>query len=76
MTDLKGFIALYNSEKGFGFICQESGNRIFFHVSDCLINEDQIQFGRNVNYETQEYMKGDQKMKKAVNIKLPEADQE
>ena len=45
-------------------------------MSDCLINEDQIQFGRNVNYETQEYMKGDQKLKKAVNIKLPEADQE
>ena len=65
---MNGYIVMYNPEKGYGFILNKARKRIFFHVSDCLISADQIQFGRKVNFEIQEYLKGtNQIAEKAVN---------
>ena len=72
---MEGVIVEYDPEKGYGFILIEAGKRIFFHVSDCLISEDLIQFGRTVSFDMQKYMKGDRTMVKAVNVRLSEEDQ-
>lgn len=73
---MEGVIVEYDPEKGYGFILIEAGKRIFFHVSDCLISEDLIQFGRMVSFDMQKYMKGDRTMIKAVSIRLPVPDQQ
>ena len=73
---MEGIIVQYEAEKGYGFILIEAGKRIFFHVSDCLISEDLIQFGRMVTFDIQKYMKGDRTMIKAVSIRLSEPDQQ
>ncbi len=45
-------------------------------MSDCLISEDLIQFGRMISFDMQKYMKGDRTMIKAVSIRLSEPDQQ
>ena len=72
---MDGFIAQFEPDRSYGFILIETGNRIFFHMSDCLISEEQIRFGRMVSFDIRKYMKGDRTMVKAVNVRLPEPDQ-
>ena len=72
---MEGFIATFEPDRSYGFILIETGKRIFFHMSDCLISEDQIRFGRMVSFDIRTYMKGDRTMVKAVNVRLPEPDQ-
>ena len=73
---MDGFIAQFEPDRSYGFILIETGKRIFFHMSDCLISEDQIRFGRMVSFDIRKYMKGDRTMVKAVNVRLPEVDPE
>jgi len=50
-----GTVKFFNSEKGFGFIKEESGTEIFVHASGLI---DEIRENDTVEYEVQEGKKG------------------
>ena len=52
----KGTVKFYNTAKGFGFITEEDGNDLFFHVSDVLGVEPAD--GEKVGYVVGEGKKG------------------
>lgn len=53
------------TDKGFGFIAQEGGPDVFFHLSSCQPGAfDSLQEGQAVTFETEEGPKG----LKAVNV--------
>lgn len=48
----KGTIKFYNAEKGFGFIKQDQGEDLFFHISSSSIDEpEKLEVGQRVIYE-------------------------
>ena len=51
-----GTVKFYNSSKGFGFITQDEGNDIFFHVSE--IQGEPPQDGDKVEFDVGEGKKG------------------
>lgn len=51
-----GTVKFFNSTKGFGFIIPESGNELFFHVSE--VNGNEPREGDKVNFELGEGPKG------------------
>ena len=54
-----GIIKFYNAEKDFGFIVYEHGEDVFFHVSNCGIeNPDSLRVGQAVDFEIIEGKKG------------------
>jgi len=54
-----GMIKFYNAEKSFGFIVYEHGEDVFFHVSNCGIeNPDSLKVGQGVDFEIVEGKKG------------------
>ena len=59
-----GTIKFFNNEKGFGFIIQDGGSDLFFHVSEVQGNEPKE--GDKVEYEVGEGRKGPC----AVNVKV------
>ena len=59
-----GKVKFYNSAKGFGFITQEDGNDIFFHISEVQGNEPKD--GDSVEFEVGEGNKGPCAMKVTV----------
>jgi CspA family cold shock protein len=52
----KGTIKFFNSSKGYGFITQEAGDDLFFHISD--VEGQEPQDGDNVEYEVGQGKKG------------------
>lgn len=50
-----GKVAFFNSDKGYGFITDSSGEKYFVHIHGCV---DQIQENDNVTYELERGMKG------------------
>ena len=52
----QGTVKFFNASKGFGFIVQESGADLFFHVSE--IQGQEPQDGDKVEYEVGEGRKG------------------
>ena len=52
----KGTVKFYNASKGFGFITPESGDDLFFHVSE--IPGDEPQDGDKVEFEIGQGKKG------------------
>ena len=52
----KGTVKFFNTSKGFGFIKQESGDDLFFHVSE--IQGQEPKDGDNVEFEVGEGRKG------------------
>ena len=52
----KGTVKFYNASKGFGFITPESGDDLFFHVSE--IQGDEPQDGDKVEFEIGQGKKG------------------
>lgn len=52
----KGTVKFYNAKKGFGFITEESGKELFFHVTE--IQGEPPQDGDQVEYEVGEGRKG------------------
>lgn len=53
---MTGKVKFYNSSKGFGFITQDSGNDLFFHVSE--IQGQEPQDGDKVEFQVGEGRKG------------------
>ena len=60
----KGTVKFFNVSKGFGFIKQESGDDLFFHISE--IQGQEPKDGDNVEFEVGEGRKGPC----AVNVKV------
>jgi cold shock protein len=60
-----GTVKFFNSQKGFGFIQDESGNDVFVHVSGL---EDEIRDKDKVTFEVERGKKGIN----AVNVRLAE----
>ena len=52
----KGKVKFFNTSKGFGFITQDNGEDLFFHVSE--LRTESINEGDKVEYETAEGRKG------------------
>jgi CspA family cold shock protein len=52
----KGTVKFFNSAKGFGFITQDEGSDLFFHVSEVQGNEPKD--GDRVEYEVGQGKKG------------------
>ena len=52
----QGTVKFFNASKGFGFIVQESGADLFFHVSE--IQGQEPQDGDKVEFEVGEGRKG------------------
>ncbi|MFC2069799.1 cold-shock protein [Chloroflexota bacterium] len=52
-----GQIESYNTNRGFGFLKDESGERVFFHISE-VTNPGDIALGRQVEFEKAESEKG------------------
>ncbi|MBT4761103.1 MAG: cold-shock protein [Bdellovibrionaceae bacterium] len=52
----KGTVKFFNGSKGFGFITPESGDDLFFHISEIQGNEPQD--GDKVEFEVGEGRKG------------------
>ena len=52
----QGTVKFFNANKGFGFIVQDSGNDLFFHVSE--IQGQEPQDGDKVEFEVGEGRKG------------------
>ena len=52
----KGTVKFYNASKGFGFITPESGDDLFFHVSE--IQGDEPQDGDKVEFDIGQGKKG------------------
>lgn len=50
-----GTVKFFNTEKGFGFIKDDSGKEIFVHISGLI---DNVQENDRVTYEEQEGKKG------------------
>ena len=59
-----GTVKFYNAGKGFGFITQEEGDDLFFHVSQ--IDGSEPRDGDKVQYDVGEGQKGPC----AVNVKV------
>ena len=60
-----GTVKLFNNQKGYGFICDESGNDVFVHYTG--LNMDgfkTLEEGQSVEFEVTEGEKGPQ----AVNV--------
>ena len=51
-----GTIKFFNASKGFGFITQDNGKDIFFHISE--VNGPEPQDGDKVEFEVGEGKKG------------------
>lgn len=47
---MQGEVKFFNSEKGFGFIQQDNGNDLFFHISN-VQNQEELDKGDRVSYE-------------------------
>jgi len=62
----KGTVKFFNGSKGFGFITQDSGDDLFFHISE--IQGQEPRDGDKVEYEVGEGRKGPC----AVNVKISE----
>ena len=54
----KGTVKFFNGNKGFGFITQEEGDDLFFHVTN--IDGNHPEEGSKVEYEIGEGRKGPQ----------------
>lgn len=54
-ADLSGKVEFYNDEKGFGFIKQNSGDKLFFHISRCI---DEVYENDKVTFEVEMGDKG------------------
>ena len=52
----KGTVKFFNTGKGFGFITQDNGSDLFFHISE--IQGQEPQDGDKVEYEVGEGRKG------------------
>jgi len=52
----KGTVKFFNTAKGFGFITQEDGKDLFFHISE--LQGEQANEGDPVEYEVGEGRKG------------------
>ncbi len=54
----KGKVKFFNTSKGFGFITQNEGEDLFFHVSELRTRTDSVNEGDQVEYEVGEGRKG------------------
>ena len=58
MICVKGRVKTFNNGRGFGFIVAESGEDVFFHVSDFKVSGDDIFSGMQVEFDAVEGKKG------------------
>jgi CspA family cold shock protein len=54
----KGKVKFFNTSKGFGFITQNEGEDLFFHVSELRTRTETVNEGDQVEYEVGEGRKG------------------
>ena len=54
----KGKVKFFNTSKGFGFITQNSGEDLFFHISEIKESSEAPSEGAKVEYEIGEGRKG------------------
>lgn len=63
----KGTVKWFNSQKGFGFICDEEGNDVFVHFSGLAMDGYKtLEDGQSVVFETTQGNRGLQ----AVNVHI------
>lgn len=56
---VQGTVKWFNSEKGFGFISQESGPDVFAHFSEIQSNGfKSLEDGQKVNFEVEQGQRG------------------
>jgi cold shock protein len=55
-----GTVKFFNTQKGFGFITQENGEEIFFHISNIDDSNFEPKEGDTVSFEVGEGRKGPQ----------------
>jgi CspA family cold shock protein len=64
-TPMKGSVKWFNNQKGYGFICDESGSDIFVHYTGLQMEGFKtLEEGQNVEFDVIEGQKGPQ----AVNV--------
>lgn len=61
-----GTVKFFKKEAGFGFITDEKGNEIFFHVKNCKENAKLLRSEDKVSFEIGNGKKGDE----AINVAL------
>jgi cold shock CspA family protein len=65
-----GVIKRYFSNRGFGFLgADEGGADLFFHVTDCLDDDDDLIGGRRVEFEQGRDRNGRQIAKSVILLK-------
>ena len=68
-----GIIKFYNANKGFGFIAQEKGKDVFFHISSSgLENPESLEQGQIVSFEIERGAKGPQAKGLIIDKEAPE----
>lgn len=68
---MNGKIKYYNFDKGYGFISSESGEDIFFHITDVDISPEALVKGARCSFEKECYTAKDGLAKiKAVNVQI------
>lgn len=64
---MQGKIKFYNGKNGYGFIINnETGKEIFFHATNCSIEEDELQPDTLVEYTVAPGKRGE----KAINVTI------
>lgn len=65
-----GEIISFFNEKHYGFIREDDGKTVFFHVSDVQCPVDNIKVGKSVVYALKEYTKKGEMKIKATHIQI------
>jgi len=70
-----GVIKFYSEDRGFGFIAQDKGDDLFFHISSANVEPERLRKGQHVSYEVTQGKKGLQARELSIEKVAEEAKQ-